>query len=70
MVYDDPLSADEDVARFRLLLRHVPLSTLVAHDFLTYDSNSNVVRRGRRFDAITPVLTLVDDHYETLDDYR
>ena len=53
MLNHDPPSADEEVARLRLDLRNIDLSTLVERGVLTYDHDENVVQKGPRFDAIT-----------------
>ncbi|WP_227380674.1 hypothetical protein [Haladaptatus halobius] len=68
MFDDDPPSADEEVARLRLALCHTDLSTLVEHGFLTWDHDENFVKKGPRFDAITPVSDLPDDHGGELPD--
>ncbi|WP_227380834.1 hypothetical protein [Haladaptatus halobius] len=68
MLNDDPPSADEDVARLRLKLRHTNLSTFVEHGFLTWDHNENLVKKGPRFDAVTPVSDLPNNHGGELPD--
>lgn len=62
MHHDDPPSADEDVARLRLVLRNTSLSTLEEYGLVTYDQDENVVRKGPQFDAITTFSNLPDDY--------
>ncbi|GAA0250250.1 transcriptional regulator [Haladaptatus pallidirubidus] len=68
MLENDAPSADEEVARLRLALHHTKLSTLVKHGFLTWDYDENLVKKGPRFDAITPLSDLPDDHGGELPD--
>jgi hypothetical protein len=58
---NNPSSADEDVARLRLKLRHIDLSTLVEHDIVIWDHDENVVKKGPQFDSMTPISALPDD---------
>lgn len=69
MLYDDPPSGDEEVARLRLVLRHTDLSTLADHGFVIWDKDANSVRKGPRFDALTPLSSLPDDSGELPDEY-
>ncbi|WP_227380856.1 hypothetical protein [Haladaptatus halobius] len=70
MLNNDPPSADEAVARLRLALCHTDLSTLVDHGFVIWDHDENLVKKGPRFDAITPVSDLPAGHGGELpDDY-
>lgn len=62
MFHDDPLSADEEVARLRLELRNTNLSTLVELGIDTYDHDEDLVGKGPRFDTITPLSGLPDNH--------
>ncbi|WP_227380899.1 hypothetical protein [Haladaptatus halobius] len=68
MLEDDPTFVDEDVARLRLTLRHTNLSTLVEHGFLIWDHDENIVKKGSRFDAVTPLFDRSDDHGGELPD--
>ena len=61
MLHNDPSSADEDVARLRLDLRKIDLSTLVERGFLTYDHAEDIVQKGPRFDAITSQSNLPEN---------
>lgn len=54
MLENDPPSANEDVARFRLDHRHTDLSTLVDRGLLIWDHDENIVKKGPRFDTNTP----------------
>lgn len=68
---NDPPSADEDVARLRLVLRNTPLSTLEEYGLVTHDRAGNVVRKGPRFDAINMLSNPSNDHDgEVSDGYR
>ncbi len=69
-MHDDPLSANEDVARLRLTFCHTDLSTLVDRGILTWDQDENLVQKGPHFDTVTPLSDLPDDHGGRLpDDY-
>lgn len=68
MLHHDPPSADEEVARLRLVLRQTDLSTLEEQGFVIWDRDENIVRKGPRFDAITPLRELPDDHDNELPD--
>ena len=46
MFKNDPPSADEDVARLRLVLRNTSLSTLEEYRLVTHDRDENIVRKG------------------------
>lgn len=48
--------ADEDLVRMHLV--HLP--TLAEDGFVEWDSESNVVKKGPRFDEVRPLLDLVD----------
>ena len=68
MLNNDPPSADEDVARLRLVLRNTSLSTLEEHGLVTHDRDENVVRKGPRFDAINPLSNPSNAHDGDLPD--
>ena len=51
---NDPPSADEDVAKLRLELRHFSLSELVEEGIVNWDRDNHVVRKGPVFDEIWP----------------
>lgn len=68
MPNNDPPSADENVARLRLVLRNTPLSTLEEYGLVTYDRDENVVRKGPRFDAINLLSNPPDDRDGELTD--
>jgi hypothetical protein len=58
------------VARLRLALRQTDLSTLEEHGFVTWDRDENIVKKGPRFDALTPLSDLMNDQSGELpDDY-
>lgn len=61
MFNNDPPSADEEVARLRLVLRNTPLSTLEEYGLVTLDQDENIVRKGPQFHAITSSRELSDD---------
>ena len=61
MLKNDPPSADEDVARLRLVLRNTSLSNLEEHGLVTHDRDENIVRKGPRFDAINLLSNSQDD---------
>lgn len=46
---DDPVSADEDVARLRLQLKDHSLEQLEAIGLVEWDREANIVRRGPYF---------------------
>ena len=46
---DDPPSATEDAARFRLRVRHLSLSELEAQGVVKWDRDEHIVEKGRRF---------------------
>lgn len=48
---NDPPSADEDVARLRLRLRHRSLIELEHEGLLEWDREEHVVRKGPEFDS-------------------
>ncbi len=54
MPHDDPPSADEDVAQFRLDHRNTDLATLVDHGFVIWDHDENIVKKGPQFDTNSP----------------
>ena len=64
MLNTAPPSADEDVARLRLVLRNTSLATLEEYQLVTHDRDENIVRKGPRFDAINIVSNPPDDHDE------
>lgn len=68
MLKNDPPSADEDVARLRLVLRNTSLSTLEEHGLVTHDRDENIVQKGPRFDAINLLSNLPDDYDGELPD--
>ena len=68
MLNNDSPSADEDVARLRLVLRNTSLSTLEEYGLVTVDQDENIVRKGPQFDAITSLKELSDDHDGELPD--
>lgn len=47
---DDPPSADEDVARLRLQLRHFSLSELEEKGLVRWNRDKHIVMRGPKFD--------------------
>ncbi|WP_255169855.1 hypothetical protein [Natrononativus amylolyticus] len=47
---NDPPSADEDVAKLRLRLRHIPLLELKDQGVIIWDRNSDLVKKGPQFD--------------------
>ena len=62
MLNNDPPSANEDVARLRLVLRKTSLSTLEEHGLVTHDRDENIVRKGPQFDAINLLSNPPDDY--------
>lgn len=46
---DDPVSADEDVAKLRLQLKDYSLEQLEAIGLVEWDREANIVRRGPYF---------------------
>lgn len=50
MPRSDPPSADEDVARLRLKLSHLPLSELAKRGLVEWDRDDHVVTKGPAFD--------------------
>ena len=48
-VHDDPPSADEDVAKLRLQLRHLSLEQLEERGLVRWERDEHVVRKGPRF---------------------
>jgi hypothetical protein len=46
---NDPVSANEDVARLRLQLKDYPLEQLEAIGLVEWDREANIVRRGPYF---------------------
>ena len=70
MLNNDPPSADEDVARLRLVLRNTSLATLEEHGLVTHDRDENIIRKGPRFDAINLLSNPSDENDGELpDDY-
>lgn len=70
MLNNDPPSADEDVARLRLVLCNTSLSTLEEHGLVTHDRDKNIIRQGPRFDAINLLSNPPDENDGELpDDY-
>lgn len=51
---DDPPSADEDVAKLRLVLRHLSLSELERAGLVRWDRDEHIVRKGPCFDDKRP----------------
>ncbi|WP_254538665.1 hypothetical protein [Halomarina litorea] len=68
MPEEDLPSADEEVARLRLVFRRTDLSTFVERGFLVRDRDENGVRRGPRFHALTTLSESPDDHDRELPD--
>lgn len=64
---DETLS-DDDAASLRVAIRHSHLPKLEALGFVEWDREERVVRKGPRFDAIRPVLELMDAHADELPD--
>ncbi len=50
VLYNDPPSADEDVAKLRLQLSHLSLTELEREEVVNWDRDEHVVRKGPRFD--------------------
>lgn len=65
---NDPPSADEDVAKLRLVLRNTSLTTLEKHGLVTYDRDENIVRKGPQFDTINMLSNSLDDYDGCLPD--
>jgi len=47
---NDPPSADEDVAKLRLQLRHLSLEELEEEGLVRWDKDEQIVRKGPKFD--------------------
>ena len=54
VLHHDPPSADEDVAKLRLRLRHLSLEQLEDEGLVRWDRDEHVVRKGPRFDELPP----------------
>lgn len=52
---DEPLSADEEVAKLRLQLSHKSLEELVEDGLVEYDRENNVVVKGHCFEQGRPL---------------
>ena len=52
---DEPPSADAEVAKLRLQLRHKSLEDLVDEELVTVDRENNVVTKGPQFDSERPL---------------
>lgn len=59
-------SDDEDLEQFLLELSHVHLPQLAEAEFIEWDSETDTIRRGSRFEEIEPLLILIRDHQEEL----
>ena len=54
VLHHDPPSADEEVAKLRLRLRHLSLEQLEDEGLVRWDRDEHVVRKGPRFDELPP----------------
>lgn len=56
----------EDAERLKTALYHNHLPQLHESGFIDWDSDTNTVTRGPRFDEIAPLVGLLDDHADEL----
>ncbi|QLD88598.1 hypothetical protein HWV07_05950 [Natronomonas salina] len=66
---EEYLASDAEISgadKSHVRLYHVHLPMLVEYGFVEWDRESNTVVKGARFDAIRPVLELLEENHETL----
>lgn len=64
----DALRPDADAHEVRIEHRHVHLPKLEEAGFVEWDSDTNELWRGDRFDEVRPLLELLSDHDDELPD--
>ena len=65
---EDLTTNDEELQEMLVGMTHTHLPRLEALDIIEWDREKNVVTRGRAFEELEPLLTLVDDHRDELPD--
>ncbi|MFB6107593.1 MAG: winged helix-turn-helix domain-containing protein [Haloplanus sp.] len=63
---DDAPAGAEDEQKRHIRLHHVHLPQLDEAGLVDWDRDRNQVRRGPHFEAVRPILTLLDDDPDTL----
>lgn len=66
---EEYLTSDAEISgadKSHVRLHHVHLPMLVEYGFVEWDREENAVVKGARFDAIRPVLELLEDNREAL----
>jgi len=67
-ILDDVQFADEDLKAFKVQMQHTHLPKLAEAEFIEWDQETNTVRKGSRFEAIRPLLELMQNHADELPD--
>lgn len=62
----DVVGDESDSAHLRVELHHVHLPRLDEAGFITWDSETNTITRGPRFEEIRLVIALFHDHQDDL----
>lgn len=60
--------AGEELAAFRVEMKHKNLPKLVDAGLIEWDRSANVVRKGPAFEEVRPLLVLLRDHEDALPD--
>jgi hypothetical protein len=64
----DGLGSDDDPSEMRIELRHRHLPKLEDAGVVEWDRETNELWRGRRFEAVRPVLEMLSEHADELPD--
>ena len=60
--------ADEELAQFRIQMKHTHLPKLADAGVIDWDREAGVVRKGPEFDELRPLLELLRDNADALPD--
>lgn len=63
---EELVGSEDERERYRLELYHNHLPSLDAAGFIDWDSETDSITRGPRYDEIRPVIRLMDDHRDVL----
>ena len=65
-VPEDIVDEPSDLERLHVKLQHAHLPKLEQHGYIQWEQETHTVRRGPKFDAIQPLLRLLQAHEEDL----
>ena len=63
---EDLATEDDDLELLTVELYHTHLPKLAAAGYVEWDEEGHTIRRGPKFDAIAPLVCLMDDHRDEL----